>query len=81
MSIVRRMVEINYGVMPVQNVIHCHNELELNHCLGDTYIKYSFLKIHFIWLCWVFVAALGLPLDVVHRLLTVAASLIVKNGL
>ena len=58
---------------------HCNNELELNHCLGDTYIKYSYLKIHFIWLCWVFVAALGLV--VVHRLLTVAASLIVKNGL
>ena len=39
-----------------------------------------YLKITYLWLHWVFVSALGLPLVVVHRLLIEATSLVVEHG-
>ena len=43
--------------------------------------KKKFISFIYFYLCWVFVAMLGLSLVVVHKLLLAAASLVVDHGL
>ena len=54
--------------------------LSLQDFLSDAFLFLLFLCIYF-WLCWVFIASLGLSLVVVRRLLIEVASLVAELGL
>ena len=54
--------------------------LNLQDFLSDAFLFFLFLCIYF-WLCWVFIASLGLSLVAVHRLLIEAAFPVAELGL
>ena len=54
--------------------------LSLQDFLSDAFVSFLFSCIYF-WLCWVFIASLGLSLVAVHRLLFEAASPVAELGL